>query len=158
MAKAAKRTEAQKRSARGRTCQKKGRRWQKIVAAVLSTATGVDKDEFFSNQGGDKGDEDVHMSAKARTCFPFWIECKNTRNLSIKEWIRKLDEDREAAQCELPGVVISKLYGTSRALVVIELLDLLEALYGPLSPQQRLQISELMRDNPKSKSTKTSKK
>lgn len=158
MAKREPRTDAQKRSSRGRTCQKKGRRWQKIVAAVLSTATGVDKDEFFSNQGGDKGDEDVHMSAAARACFPFWIECKNTKLLSIKEWIRKLDEDREAAQCELPGVVISKLYGTSRALVVIELPAFLEALHGPLSPQQRHEILKLMRDKPKSKKSGGSKK
>ena len=146
MAKGGKRTVAQQRSSRGRTSQSKGRRWQKITAAILSYVTRVDKDEFFSNQGGDKGDEDVHMSAAARASFPFWIECKSTKTLNIKEWLRKLDEDREAAQCELPGIVISKLYGTSRALVMIELPDFLDALYGPLTPDQRAQITKLIQD------------
>lgn len=144
--KGGKKTLKQRRSSRGRTSQSVGRRWQKVVAAVLSKVTQVDKDEFFSNQGGDKGDEDVHMSAKARACFPFWIECKSTKTLSVKEWIRKLDEDREAAKCDLPGIVISKLYGTSRALVMIELPDFLNALYGPLSPQQMAEITELIQD------------
>ena len=144
--KGGKKTLVQRRSSRGRTSQSVGRRWQKVVALILSYVTKVHKDEFFSNQGGDKGDEDVHMSARARDCFPFWIECKSTKTLSVKEWLRKLDEDREAAQCELPGIVISKLYGTSRALVMIELPDFLNALYGPLSPQQLAEITKLIQD------------
>ena len=150
-AKGRKRTVAQQRSSRARSSQAKGRAWQKVVARILSYATYVDKDEFFSNQGGDKGDEDVHMSAAARASFPFWIECKDTRTLSVKAWVKKLDEDREAVGCAEPGIVISKLYGTSRALVMIELPDFLNALYGPLSLEQMSQITELIRDKPKAK-------
>lgn len=154
--KGTKRTVAHQRSSRGRTSQKVGRRWQKIVAEVLAEVTFVGKDEFASNQGGDKGDEDVHMSAEARACFPFWTECKCTKKLSVRAWIEKLDEDREAAKCELPGIIISKLYGTSRALVMIELPDFLDAVYGPLTSRQRAKITQLIQDKPKSK--KVSKK
>lgn len=147
--KGGKRTVAQQRSSRGRTSQKVGRTWQKVVASILSYVTKVNKDEFFSNQGGDKGDEDVHMSAAARVSFPFWIECKSQKTLKIPEWFRKLDEDREAAGCDEPGLIITKLYGTSRALVTIELPDFLDALYGPLSLKQREEITEMIRNKPK---------
>lgn len=143
-----KRTLGQQRSSRARSSQAKGKGWQKAVARILSYVTEVDKDEFFSNHGGDKGDEDIHMSTKARRCFPFWIECKNTRVLSIKAWLQKLDEDRKEAGCEEPGLIISKLSGTSRALVTIELPDFLNALYGPFSPKQLEQITVLIRNRP----------
>ena len=147
--KGGKRTVAQQRSSRARSSQSKGRDWQKAVAKILALVTGTSKDDFFSNQGGDKGDIDVHMSAAAREAFPFWIECKNQKTLKIPEWIRKLDEDREAAGCDEPGLIITKLYGTSRALVTIELPDFLDAIYGPLSPEQREEITEMIRNKPK---------
>lgn len=144
MAKGGKVTLEEQRSKRGRTSQGKGKAWQHAVAKIIALVTGVDKDDVHSNHGGTKGDEDVHRSEKAKRAFPFWIECKNEKRLSVPKWWAQLKEDREAAQCEEPGLIVSKLYGTSEALVTLSLDDFLDALYGPLTPSQRDQIRTLI--------------
>ena len=153
-----KRTLKQQKSSRARTSQTKGKSWQKVVAHILAYTFDMPEDEFFSNQGGDKGDRDVHQSSAARSAFPYWIECKNEKNFRISAWLKKLDEDREAAKCDEPGLIIAKLYGTSRALVMIELPDFLLEAYGPVSTKLRLkmrdQITEMIRNKPKKEGAK----
>lgn len=129
-------TKKQQTSKRNRNNGKKGKKWQKGVAEILSAVTGCDVKDFYSTQGGDKGAEDVNRSKAAREAFPFWIECKNTQTLQIPKWWAKLNEDRAEAKCDDPGIIISKLSGTSEALVTMSLTSFVEALYGPLTPHQ----------------------
>jgi len=135
-------SKAKQMSRRGRNCQSKGRKWQKYFADILAMVTGMDPDDVYSNQGGDKGDEDVHRSAKMKRAFPFWVECKNTQTLQIPGWWRKLNGDREKVSGADPGIIVSRLYGTSEALVTMSLVDFLNAMYGPLSPSQIEEIRQ----------------
>lgn len=145
-------TVKQKRSRRGRTSQGKGKAWQHVVAKILSIATGCDKKDFHSNHGGVKGEEDVHRSEAARKAFPFWLEVKNQKALSIPNWWAKLKEDRDKEGCSDPGIIVSRLYGTSEALVTLSLPDFLNALYGPLTEEELAEIHQLIKMKKEKKS------
>ena len=79
----------------------------------------------------------MHRSAAAREAFPFWIEGKNTKQLSIGPWWKKLQEDRSKIRDADPGIIIAKLYKSNRAIVVLDLEEFLDTLYGPLTDEQR---------------------
>lgn len=65
------------------SCKSKGRRLQQQVARdVLTAFPHLSADDVRSTPMGAHG-EDVMLSARARQCFPFSVEAKNTERLNI---------------------------------------------------------------------------
>ena len=61
----------------------KGRRLQQwVMNLILDRFTGLEPDDVTSRSMG-AGGEDILMSPKARSKFPFSIEAKNTERISL---------------------------------------------------------------------------
>lgn len=135
---------ARSRSAIGRTNQRKGKDFQHRVALALATATGLSERDFNSNHGGVLGEEDIYISSAAREKWPFYTETKNAKNLSLPAWIRKQDQDIKDTGEEIAGVVLYKLFRTSRVRVDLDFLVLLDLLYGPLSSSTKRRLQECL--------------
>lgn len=131
-------------SARGRNSQRKGKQLQHIVARMLGYVTGL-PDDFLSNHGGKQGEEDIRQSTEARKRWPFRTETKNAKTLGLPAWIRKLDQDAKEAGSSEPGVIIYKLFGTSRLRVDLDFEVFLDLMYGPLSSKQKDRLKDLAR-------------
>lgn len=77
-----------------RSAKRKGLDWQKECCEMIGRATGVKYDgkddcgEIRSRESSRAG-VDIIISGKAAEKFDWNVECKNTKNLSIPEWIRQ---------------------------------------------------------------------
>ena len=61
----------------------KGRRLQKwVVEKILAVLPSLASDDVSSRSMG-AGGEDVLLSPKARSLFPYSIECKNTERVNV---------------------------------------------------------------------------
>jgi len=67
----------------------KGRRLQQMaVGWILNRWTGLHKDDVRSQSMGARG-EDVPMSPKARSKFPFSIECKFRERINVYKFYQQ---------------------------------------------------------------------
>lgn len=79
-----------------RSAKNKGMEWQKEVCSIISELTNIpfeqsdDLCEIHSRESGLNG-TDVILRGKARELFPFDVECKNCKSLSLHEWIRQAE-------------------------------------------------------------------
>jgi len=62
--------------------KQKGRRLQQWVRSLLIDAFDLEDDDVRSTSMG-AGGEDVLLSPRARTIFPYSIECKNVERLNL---------------------------------------------------------------------------
>ncbi len=129
----------------GRTRQKKGKGFQHAVARCLAYITGLTFEDFVSNHGGKSGEVDIYRSREARRRWPFRTETKNCKALSLPEWIRKLDADAMEDGCSEPGIIVYKLFRTSRVRVDLDFEEFLNVMYGPLSYEMRTEIRNFIK-------------
>lgn len=64
------------------SCKAKGRRLQQKVAHDIRMAFSLPEEDVRSTSMG-CGGEDIQMSARARECFPFSVECKNQERINF---------------------------------------------------------------------------
>ena len=104
----AKRKKAQRRSRAQRRVQsnkEKGRRLQRLIAADLARALALDAADVRSASMGAAG-EDVLLSPRARSAFPYSIECKNAERLNI--WAALAQAAANAPAAATPLVVFTR--------------------------------------------------
>ncbi len=84
-----------------RSAKQKGLDWQKEVCALVSDITGIeynqqdDTCEIHSRESGLNG-TDVILRGKAKEKFPFSIECKNCKTISLPDWVRQAESNCDA--------------------------------------------------------------
>ena len=83
------------------SCKSKGRRLQQDVArGILAAFPHLQADDVRSTSMG-AGGEDVQLSAAARQCMPYSIECKNTERLTIWSAIEQCEANAPAGTTPL---------------------------------------------------------
>jgi hypothetical protein len=83
------------------SCKSKGRRLQQDVArSILRTFPHLQEDDVRSTSMG-AGGEDVQLSAAARQCMPYSIECKNTERLALWSAIDQCEANTPAGATPL---------------------------------------------------------
>lgn len=86
------------------SAKQKGRRLQQRIAAFIRHIFNLSEEDVFSNPMGCQG-EDIRLSDKARECFPFSIESKNTEKLNIWEALAQAESSNRKYK---PLVVFSR--------------------------------------------------
>ena len=98
------------------TGKAKGRRLQQQVRdKVLKTYPSLEPDDCKSTAMG-QGGEDVQLSPAARKLFPYSIECKSRKTLSLYDWY---DQAKNNSNNSEPLLIVKKDY--SKPLVVIDM-------------------------------------
>jgi len=93
-----KRLEKSMKPIKPRSAKNKGLDWQKEVCAIVSRITGIeyvqqsDDCEIHSRESGLNG-VDVILRGEAKKKFPFCIECKNSKSISLPEWVRQAESN-----------------------------------------------------------------
>lgn len=64
------------------SCKAKGRRLQQKVAEDIRRVFSLPEEDVRSTSMG-CGGEDVQLSARARSCFPYSVECKNQERVNF---------------------------------------------------------------------------
>lgn len=136
-------------SAIGKNSQRKGKAWQHAVAKTISYVTAPTQYELgtngaTSNHGGIHGEEDILLSPDTQDKFPFFVECKNTKKLQIPAWWAELCGDITKKKCNNAGIIVSRLYGTSKALVTLDFMVFLEILFPDLTEGQLNQARAIL--------------
>lgn len=62
----------------------KGRRFQQWICELIRSSFGLEEDDVQSRSMG-AGGEDIMLSPKARSLFPFSVEAKNQEKLNVWE-------------------------------------------------------------------------
>ena len=81
-----------------RSAKNKGLEWQKETCEIVSRITGIPYDqksddcEIHSRESGLNG-VDVILRGEAKKRFPFCIECKNAKTISLAEWVRQAQDN-----------------------------------------------------------------
>lgn len=75
-----------------RSAKAKGRNLQNWVAEQLRLLFNLPKTDVKPAIMGEKG-EDIKLSEKARTLFPFSIECKNLASIAIYKHYQQAEEN-----------------------------------------------------------------
>lgn len=105
----------------GKGRQRKGKKFQKEVAADIRRILGFSETDCWSNHGG-KTEPDIQLSDQAKCFFPYHLECKDHRKLQMPAWLRQAEE--EAAPRMTPTVVF-KIHNKSKKWIVLPLEDFL---------------------------------
>lgn len=85
-----------------RSAKNKGMEWQKEVCEIIGRLTNIqyiqadDCCEIHSRESGLNG-VDIILRGKAKERFPYCVECKNSKKLSVPEWVKQAESnsDRE---------------------------------------------------------------
>lgn len=115
---------------KSRSAKNKGLEWQKEVCRFISNLIGVEYDQksddclIHSRESGLSG-TDVILRGEAKEKFPYSVECKNCKTLSIPEWIRQADSNADNGNWIL--FIKSPVIDTKK--VVILSLESFEAIY-----------------------------
>lgn len=81
-----------------RSAKNKGLEWQKETCEIVSRITGIpydqksDECEIHSRESGLSG-VDIILRGEAKKRFPFCIECKNAKTISLAEWVRQAQDN-----------------------------------------------------------------
>lgn len=105
-----------------KSAKAKGRRLVKDVVEKIKQALDLSDHDIFIPVTSCPG-MDIHLSAYARTVFPFAVECKNQENLNI--W-KAYDQALRNCTGLTPVVIFSRNH--SKILVTLELNDWLSLL------------------------------
>lgn len=95
-----KRIERAKTPIKPRSAKNKGMDWQKEICSLISELTGIEYDQknddclIHSRESGLSG-TDVVLRGEAKEKFPYSVECKNCKTLSIPDWIRQADNNAD---------------------------------------------------------------
>lgn len=77
-----------------KSARQKGQQWQKECCKMIAEATGVPFDpaddlcKIRSRESSAPG-VDIILSGEAAARFPWKVECKNAKTLSLPEWVRQ---------------------------------------------------------------------
>ena len=80
------------------SARRKGQDWQKECCQMIAAATGLSFDpaddlcEIRSRESSAPG-VDVILAGKAAKLFPWKVECKNAKTVSLPEWIRQAESN-----------------------------------------------------------------
>lgn len=96
------------------TRKAKGRRLQQWVRDLIIEVFGLPEDDVKSTSMGASG-EDVQLSDRARTAFPFSVECKNKERINV--WEEYKQAQSNCGEYE-PILVISR--NRHKPLVVVD--------------------------------------
>lgn len=81
-----------------RSAKNKGLEWQKETCEIVSRITGIpydqksDECEIHSRESGLSG-VDIILRGEAKKRFPFCVECKNAKTISLAEWVRQAQDN-----------------------------------------------------------------
>ena len=107
-----------------RSAKRKGLDWQKNVCRIISNITGIKYDqaddscEIHSRESGLSG-ADIILRGKAKAMFPYSVECKNAKTISLPEWIRQAESNCDGLDNWLLAVKSSSLGG--RKIIVMSM-------------------------------------
>jgi len=118
-----KKKKSAKRVRAGRRSQRKGKQYQKVIADIVSEHLGIPPEEFYSALAGLTG-PDVAASRVARRLFPFAVETKDCKSVSMPQWLAEAEANADGA--ELPFALIFKLHGRRRNYITLELEEFLK--------------------------------
>ncbi|MCQ2086627.1 MAG: hypothetical protein MJZ37_00925 [Bacilli bacterium] len=94
------RIERAKTPIKPRSAKNKGMEWQKEICSFISGLIGIEYDQksddclIHSRESGLSG-TDVVLRGKAKELFPYSVECKNCKSISLPEWIRQADSNSD---------------------------------------------------------------
>lgn len=106
-----------------RSAKNKGLEWQKEVAAMIGRVTDIeyiqqsDDCEIHSRESGLNG-VDVIVRGNAKKRFPFCVECKNVKSISLAEFVRQAQANCDDLNNWL--VFIKSLLLPNKKVVVID--------------------------------------
>lgn len=95
-----KRIDRAKTPIKPRSAKNKGMDWQKEICSFISRLIGIEYDQksddclIHSRESGLSG-TDVVLRGEAKEKFPYSIECKNCKSISLPEWIRQAESNSE---------------------------------------------------------------
>ena len=93
-----KRIEKSMQAIKPRSAKNKGLDWQKETCSVISEITGIEYEQksddcdIHSRESSLNG-VDIILRGKAKKLFPYCIECKNAKNISLAEWARQAESN-----------------------------------------------------------------
>lgn len=111
-------------SRRGKRNKRKGRDFEKYLAERVAETFDLPVTDVWNSRSGRK-ECDIQLSAAAYEVFPYHIEAKNQRSLSVPAWLRQAEADAatvgsEGRPVEATPVVVFKQHGSSRAYAIID--------------------------------------
>lgn len=106
----------------GRLSQRKGKQYQKEIAERIASALGLPAEEFYSAMAGTTG-VDISASRAAVGDFPFAVETKNCRHVSMPQWLAEAEANADGAG--LPFLLVFKLHGRRRNYITMDLEEFL---------------------------------
>jgi len=79
----------------GKTSRRKGSTYERVVAAVLAEGWGEDfrRTPMSGGWAKEKVTGDIVPVSREKDNFPFSIECKNRKTLSVPAWLEQAKED-----------------------------------------------------------------
>ena len=104
------------------SAKNKGRRLQQQVARDIAEALCLEADDVRSTSMGASG-ADVLLSPKAKSVFPYYVECKNQERLNV--WSALEQAEAGSKDSGLTPLVVFKR-NRSKAYAVVEWNDFLE--------------------------------
>jgi len=110
---------------------KKGTKFELNVVHQICDALGLAYGKDIKRRPrGEPGNDIVHVSLRGHTDFPFSVESKDSKNLSIKKWWKKLVEtDTPDDKTPILIMHVQNVFGrTPEDFVMLRLSDFLDLL------------------------------
>lgn len=88
---------------RPQSAKAKGRLLQQHVAKRLCALYNLEytEDGHFNSRGMGQAGVDIQMSPTAKQLCPFDIECKNQKNIAMKDWIKQAEDNTKEGRMPL---------------------------------------------------------
>ena len=104
---------------RGRRSKSKGKLFEKTVAAKQAALMGVNPEDVTRTRSG-TSDADVALHYSIRQRFPYLMELKNHKTISVHDWLRQVKKAAQRPEnAGLTPIVIFKQHGDGQEFVIV---------------------------------------
>lgn len=134
------------RSRLGKRSKRKGRDFEKAVAERVAEWLGVPVEEVSGARSGKK-ECDIQLSTIAHHLFPYHIEAKNHKSLSVPDWLRQASSDA-ALSTRKPTpepVVVFKQHGDGEKWAIIRFEVFMELATRHLNDAEARELLDTLR-------------
>ncbi len=84
-----------------------------MVAEALGLSSGITADDDVVRTRSGQDDCDIGLSERAKAMFPYWLECKNQKTLSVPAWLQQVAEAQARRQDTRTPVIVFKQHRDS---------------------------------------------
>jgi hypothetical protein len=103
----------------GRRSKQKGKAFEKAVAEAVAEWLGLPIEDVTRARSG-KDECDIGLSREALEKFPYWIECKNHKTLSIPSWLKQANEAVKRLNTKQTPIIVFKQHGDGTMYVCLD--------------------------------------